>query len=371
MNIQDKPKRLQSLDTLRGLDMFLLMGGNALLAALGILIPIPFFQTLAAQTEHAVWHGVTMEDMIFPLFLFIAGISFPFSLAKQKGMEGKNQADIIRKIIRRGLTLVLLGILYNNFLSFDFEHQRYASVLGRIGLAWMFSALIYLYTRPQTRIGITTLLLVGYWLLLAFVPVPGGNGDPFSMEGSLVGYIDRLLLPGKLYLGVHDPEGILGLIPAIGTASLGMLTGEWIRLKREGLTETRKVIGLLGCGVALIGLGLLWDIIFPINKNLWTSSFTCLVGGISMVLFALFYYVIDIQNHRSWTLFFRVIGMNSITIYLAQCFIDFNYTNQMVFGGLASLFPETAQPLVMAIGYTALTWGFLYLLYRQKIFLKV
>lgn len=370
METQLKSQRLQSLDALRGFDMFFLMGGDAILVALAVLFPIPFFQTIAEQTEHVAWHGLAFEDMIFPVFLFIAGISFPFSLAKQKE-KGMDTAAIYKKIIRRGLTLVLLGCIYNGLLNLNFENQRYASVLGRIGLAWMFAALIFINTKAKTRVGIVALLLVGYWLLLAFCPAPDGNGDPFSMEGCLVGYIDRLFLPGKLYKGIHDPEGILGIIPAIGTASLGMLTGEWIKLKREGLSEMRKVYCLLACGAGLIVIGILWNFVFPINKNLWSSSFTCVVGGIAMILFALFYYVIDIKECRKWTLFFRVIGMNSITIYIAQHFFNFSFTNQLIFGGLASLFPETAQPLILAFGYTALTWGFLYFLYKQKIFLKV
>ena len=151
-------------------------------------------------------------------------------------------------------------------------------------------------------------------------PAPDGNGDPFSMEGSLVGYVDRMFLPGQLYLGIHDPEGLLGIIPAVGTASLGMLTGEWI--KREGLPELRKVVLLACAGVMLVVVGWIWDLVFPINKNLWTSSFACLVGGISMLLFALFYYLIDVRHCHRWTLFFRVIGMNSITsIWLSASLI--------------------------------------------------
>ena len=148
-----------------------------------------------------------------------------------------------------------------------------------------------------------------------------------------------------------------------------MLTGEWI--KREGLPELRKVALLACAGVVLVVAGWIWDLVFPINKNLWTSSFACLVGGISMLLFALFYCLIDVRHCHRWTLFFRVIGMNSITIYLAQRFIDFDYTGRSLFGGLASLFPESFQPLILALAYIAVCWGFLYLLYRQRIFLKV
>ena len=370
MKKEVKSQRLQSLDALRGFDMFFIIGDGAIFAGLATLIPIPFFQTIAHQMEHVPWNGFAFEDMIFPLFLFIAGISFPYSLEKQRA-SGMNQAAIYKKIIRRGLTLVLLGCIYNGLLDFDFEHQRYASVLARIGLAWMFGTLIFLNTKVRTRIGIVAALFVGYWLLLAFCPAPDGNGDPFSMEGCLVGYVDRMLLPGRLHLTVHDPEGILSTIPAIGTALLGMLTGEWIKFKKEGLTEVRKIQVLLASGFGLIVLGLIWNLFFPINKNLWTSSFACLVGGISMILFATFYYIIDVKNCRKWTLFFRVIGLNSITIYLAQSFIDFEFTSKAVFGGLVTSFPEQAQPFLFAAAYIAVCWGFLYVLYKQKIFLKV
>lgn len=371
MEKQKQSQRLASLDALRGFDMFFIMGGGSLFVALATLFPTPFFQAIAGQMQHVPWHGLAVEDMIFPLFLFIAGISFPFSLAKQREHKLTDTA-IYRKVIRRGLTLVLLGFIYNGLLDFNFEQQRYASVLGRIGLAWMFAALIYVNTRTITRICIVASLLIGYWLLLAFCPAPdGGGAGAFTMEGCLVGYVDRVLLPGRLHLTIHDPEGLLAILPAIGTALLGMFTGEFIKLQKKGLTEEKKVLWLLAAGGLLIVVGVLWGLFFPINKNLWTSSFVCTVGGISMILFALFYYVIDVKNCKGWTLFFTVIGMNSITIYLAQRFIRFSYTADSVFGGLAKLMPEAAQPLVGAIAYIAVCWAFLYFLYRQRIFLKV
>lgn len=372
MEIQNQQsRRLRSLDALRGFDMLFIMGGGAIFVALATLFPTPFFQAIAEQMEHVEWDGFHVEDMIFSLFLFIAGISFPFSLAKQRE-RGMNDAAIYRKIVRRGLTLVLLGFIYNGLLNFDFEHQRYASVLGRIGLAWMFAALIFVNTKTITRVWITAAILVGYWLLLAFVPAPDGNGaGAFTLEGSLVGYIDRILLPGRLHLKIHDPEGLLSTVPAISTALLGMFAGELVKLQRDGLSETKKVAYMLGAGLALLVVGCVWDTFFPINKNLWTSSFVCFVGGLSMLLFSLFYYIIDVKGYQRWTLFFTVIGMNSITIYLAQKFINFRYTSNALFGGVANLMPEDAQPLVGAIGYVAVCWAFLYFLYRMRIFLKV
>ena len=366
------PGRLLSLDALRGFDMVFIMGGAALLAALAQWLPCPFTHALAAQMDHVEWHGLRHHDTIFPLFLFIAGISFPFSLAKQRA-DGKSEGAVHWKVVRRGLTLVALGIIYNGLLShWDLTQARYASVLGRIGLAWMFAALIYLHAGWRRRALYTAALLVGYWLLLRFVPAPdGGGADIYSAQGSLTGYIDRLLLPGKIYYGNLDPEGILGTMPAIATALLGMLTGDWVRLKRQGLTPSRKAAWMAIAAVALLAAGLLWSLDFPINKKLWTSSFVLVVAAYSLGLFALFYYIIDVRGHRRWTLFFTVIGLNSITIYLAQKFIDFHFTVDKLFGGLIRLTPEAAQPFFTAAAYIAVCWTFLYILYRLRIFLKV
>ena len=231
-----KDERLLSIDALRGFDMLFIMGGAALLVALAEWFPCSFTQALAEQMDHVEWHGLRHHDTIFPLFLFIAGISFPFSLAKQR-QKGRSAWAIHRKVIVRGLMLVFLGVVYNGLLDFDFENLRYASVLGRIGLAWMFAALIFIHTGWKARVGITALLLVGYWLVAGFIPAPDGGGeDIFSAQGSIVGYVDRILLPGRIYYGNIDPEGILSVVPAIGTALLGMFTGELVkkRSKEQG-----------------------------------------------------------------------------------------------------------------------------------------
>lgn len=367
-----KTERLQSLDALRGFDMFFIMGGSALLAALATWLPCPFTQELARQMSHVEWHGLVHHDTIFPLFLFIAGISFPFSLAKQR-TGGRSEGAIHWKVIRRGLTLVLLGVLYNGLLStWDFAGARYASVLGRIGLAWMFAALIYLHSGWRSRAGITALILAGYYLLVRFVPAPDGMGeDVYSAQGSIVGYIDRILLPGNIIYGNIDPEGILSTLPAVATALLGMFTGEWVKLERQGLTPARKTVGMLAAGIVLLALGLLWSLDFPINKKLWTSSFVLVVGAYSLLMFALFYWVIDVRGWRRWTPFFTVIGLNSITIYLGQKFINFSFTADKLTGGLIHFLPEQAQPFFTSAAYIAVCWLFLYVLYRNRIFLKV
>ncbi len=363
--------RLQSIDALRGFDMLFIMGGAGLLTALAKWAPCPITEWIAEQMTHVEWHGLRHHDTIFPLFLFIAGISFPFSLAKQRA-GGRSEAAIHWKVIRRGLLLVVLGMVYNGLLNLQFEDFRFASVLARIGLAWMLAALLFLHTGWKARLGITAALLVGYWLVAGFIPAPdGGGADIFSARGSVVGYVDRQWLPGRVLYGDIDPEGILGVVPAIGTALLGMLAGEWVKSERMDFTPSRKALGLLLMGLAALIVGLAWGTVFPINKKMWTSSFVMVVGGYSFLMFALFYYLIDVLQWRRWTLFFTVIGMNSITIYLGQRFINFGYTSDKLFGGLVGLMPETSRDFFAQAAYIAVCWLFLYFLYHKRVFLKV
>jgi predicted acyltransferase len=373
MENENKPavKRLYSLDALRGFDMFWIMGGEGIFAGLATLTGIPIFKWWAEQCEHVPWHGFHFYDMIFPLFLFIAGISFPYSLAKRTAMN-ESRKSIYKHVISRGLILVLLGIVYNNGVSFDFAQLRYGSVLGRIGLAWMFASLIFMNTKLNFRIIWFFVILIGYWVLLLLFPAHDlGSSDIFSREGNLTSYIDRLIMPGKLYLGNHDPEGLLSTVPAIGTALLGMFTGEFLLSKFLNDKPLRKVLCLFLAAVALMVIGKIWDIVFPINKNLWTSSFVCFVGGLSLLLFSIFYLVIDVWKYKKWAFFFVVIGMNPITIYLTERIINFRSATNFLFGGFASLMPETWTPLINGIGVTTIAWVLLYVLYKNKIFLKI
>jgi len=178
-------------------------------------------------------------------------------------------------------------------------------------------------------------------------------------------------MPGKLYLGNHDPEGLFSTIPAIGTALLGMFTGEFMLSKYLSDKPLRKVLYLVLAAIAFMIIGKIWNIVFPINKNLWTSSFVCFVGGLSLLLFSVFYLIIDVWQYKKWAFFFVVIGMNPITIYLAEGIIIFKSANKFFFGGIAALLPEAWAPLIDGIGITAVAWVFLYILYKKKIFLKV
>ena len=366
------PKRLQSLDALRGFDMFWIMGGESIFVGLATLTGWPVLKWWAEQLDHVPWHGFHFYDMIFPLFLFIAGISFSYSLAKRIAMND-SRASIYKHVISRGLLLLLIGIIYNNGVNFDFAHMRYGSVLGRIGLAWMFAALIFMNTNLNFRIVWIIGILIVYWLLFLLFPAHDlGATDPFSTQGNLAGYIDRLLLPGRFCCyEFGDSEGLLSTIPAICTALLGMLTGEFVRSQYLTDKPVRKVLYMVLAAIGLIIIGRIWNIAFPINKYLWSSSFVCFVGGLSLLLFSIFYLIIDIWGYKKWTIFFVVIGLNPITIYLTGRIVNFGNANKFFFRGLTEVMPEAWTPLINGIGITAIGWVFLYILYKKKIFLKI
>ena len=367
--IMKPSERLQSLDALRGFDMLFIMGFAPLIAALCGLWPNAVTEGIARQMGHAAWDGFTHHDTIFPLFLFIAGVSFPFSLSKQRSL-GLTTGTIYAKIVRRALTLVLLGVIYNGLFRLDFENLRIASVLGRIGLAWGVAAVLYLNFGVRGRIAIAGAILVGYGLLSALVAAPDVAGaGPLTREGCLAGYVDRLLLPGRLYGKTFDPEGLLSTVPAVVTAMLGMFTGEFVR--RQDLSGGRKASWMVAAAVVFLAAGLAFNGVVPVNKSLWSSTFVCIVAAYSLAMFALFYYLIDVRGWRRWTLFFRVVGLNSITIYLAQRIVGFGRISDFFLGGIASKCPDALAAVVNSAGYVAVCWLFLYFLYRKNIFLKV
>lgn len=365
-------RRLVSLDTLRGFDMMLIMGLGGLIYSICGALPCGTDCWLAQQMNHVSWNGFRIFDTIFPLFLFIAGISFPFSYAKQID-NGATRCKIHKKIIVRGLVLVLLGLIHSGMLQFKFDTLRFYSVLGRIGLAWMFAALIYVNVRKTGRIIISAVILVGYCLLLCLVAAPDAPAgtDPLSLEGNLVGYVDRMLWPNHLLnrkVG-FDPEGLLSTLPAIVTALLGMFTGDFIRsAKYDG---KQKTLYMLAAAVVLLVLGLVWSRIMPVNKKLWSSSFVLVAGAYSLFMFSIFYWVIDVKGWDGWVLPFKAFGMNSITIYMLTRIISATAIAKFFLGGVASLLPEAWADVVLNAGIYGVCIFAVMFLYNHKIFLKV
>ncbi len=350
--------------------MFWIMGAEEIFHLLAEITGTPFWEAISHQFIHPRWHGFAFYDIIFPLFLFLAGVATPYSIGRQLE-KGKSRQELLFRVIKRGLILVILGIIYNNGLEIrPWEDIRFGSVLGRIGLAYMFANIIYLYTKQRGQYIWIAALLLGYWMLLALNSAPGYPMGDMSMEGNFASYLDTLLMPGKLYLGIHDPEGLVSTIPAIATALMGIYTGNL--LKQTAVENRAKVaIRIAVTGVILILLAQLWNLVFPINKNLWTSSFALQAGGISMLLMSLFYYLIDILGHQTWAYFFKVIGMNSILIYMSPVFINWDFTTEALFGWLGQLVSNPYNAVVLVICSLAIQWAFLYVLYRQKLFLRV
>jgi predicted acyltransferase len=367
---QQSTKRLQSIDALRGFDMLWIMGAPACIAALNALFGGRALEWCNTQMEHVPWNGFHWMDLVFPLFLFIAGVSFPFSLDKRRAKQ-ESEKHIYRHLIKRAVTLVLLGLLYNGILKFPFETARFASVLAHIGLAWLLGAILFMNTRKTFARSLWIVgILLGYGLLNAFVLSPNAVGtNPFVPENNIVAQVDRWFLPGNLYNGNFDPEGILSLIPAVATALMGMISGDFLKSGR--LNPSQKTGLLLLTGIVLILLSMLLSPFIPINKALWSSSFALLTGGISLVLLSMFFWIIDVRGYTRWAFFFRVIGLNSITIYIGQSLINFWDISSLFLGSISLLMPVAARNLLIACGYVAACWLFLYLLYKKNIFIHI
>ena len=368
-----KSDRLLSLDALRGFDLFWIVGGHAIVVALFKLTEWGWVGAIDAQLKHVDWNGFQAYDLIFPLFLFMAGVSTPYSLTRRLA-EGA-RGEVIRKVVQRGLILVLLGIIYNNGLQWKgLENMRLGSVLGRIGLAGMFAQLIFVFNfeTPKRLWYWLAGILLGYWAVMSFGHAPGFASGDLTMEGNFASYVDRLLLPGKLHKKIHDPEGLLAMVPAIGNALLGILAGLWLRRSAEEVSGDRKAAGLAIAGLALLAMGGLWSFVFPLNKHLWTSSFVLWTCGWGSLLLALFYWTIDVRGWlRAFGAFFAVIGMNSVLIYMSGKFLSYDYTARALFGGLASAVPPAVGSLILAVAVFAVEWTLFWFLKRQKIFLKV
>jgi predicted acyltransferase len=358
--------RVHAIDALRGFDMFWIIGADAFFASLLAYFATDWSTRLALQLEHVAWEGFRFYDLIFPLFLFLVGCALPYSLEKYRAKP----SEIYLRIARRVLALVLLGLLANGILKFDWENLRYAGVLQRIGVCYGIGAMIYLHSSLRGQVLIGSAILLGYWAILSWVPSPGGIAGDLSIEGNLAGWLDRRFLPGKIlekYYGYGDNEGLLSTLPAVATVLTGVLTAHGLR---SSVSPWRKLIGLLAAAIACLSLGYLWSFEFPIIKNLWTSSFVLVTTGWSLVLLAAFYFLMDILELRRWAMVFTVIGVNAITIYIAQRFIDFDFMANYFLQGTVRL-AGAVGPSIQLAGVLIAKILFLWLLYSKRIFLRV
>jgi predicted acyltransferase len=377
-----KPARMISLDVLRGLTLgFMILvnnNGDGTRAYWAL--------------KHALWNGFTPTDLVFPTFLFLVGISTVFSTASRLA-QGATRLSLFLHILRRTIILYLLGLLVNSFPFFHLDTMRFYGVLPRIAICYLFVATLYLFS-PGWRDKVVLLVaaLVGYWILMRFVPVPGfglpGRDIPLlDPDRNLTAWLDRQIFsPSHLYEHTRDPEGLLSTLPALGTALIGLLAGLWLKTSRS-LAD--KVRGIALAGLTGVVLGGLWNIWFPLNKKLWTSSFVLFAAGLSLLLLALSIWIVDIRGgeldparRARRYLPFLVFGMNAIASYvlseLLPGILDSVHVapgvNVLLWWYLALLHvvPDVAfASLLYSLSYVALCWVPMYVLYRQRIFFKV
>jgi len=354
--------RFMSLDALRGLDMFFLTGIAGMFQALPGLADSTFCRWLANQCEHPEWQGFTAYDLIFPMFIFIVGVSMPFSFARR--LEADNgKRKLLRHVIIRTITLAILGVFLWQAPGGPNPEYGYYSVLYRIAFSYFFASIIMMNTGIRGQVSWAIGLLAGYYIVMRLVPVPGyGIGD-LSKEGNLSTYLSNLvarhLSPNFRYVFS------LTLIPAISNALMGVLAGHWLR---SSWTPVDKAKGLFLGGSLLFIASFIIHLDFPIIKNLWSPSFTFLTCGISALLLSLFYWLIDIKGYRKWAFFFVVVGLNSITIYVAGWILSFYSLADVIVGRFNF---GAAQALMLATVVAAIKWLFLYYLYKQKLFFRI
>ncbi|HWF13394.1 MAG TPA: DUF5009 domain-containing protein [Candidatus Acidoferrales bacterium] len=349
--------------------------------------------------EHAEWNGWTPTDLIFPFFLFIVGVSLTLSFAARIA-RGISRRALVLHVVRRSAVIFLIGLFLNGFPDFDFSSIRIMGVLQRIALCYLVAGLLYLFTfqtEPradgstyvQANIRVMAIvalsLVIGYWALMTFIPVPGYGAGHLGKDDNLGAYVDRSLMGGHLWSEskTWDPEGILSTLPAIASLLVGILAGEWLRSDRDA---ARKTLGLAAAGLALLIVGRLMHPFFPINKNLWTSSFVLFTGGFAMLALAACYWIIDVRGFRAWAKPFLVFGMNAILAYALAALVsevstDFEFTNSRGrettgHGWIYQrFFVAHFNPLNASLGFAiffvliifVLVWPF----YRWKIFLRI
>jgi len=417
-------QRLMSVDALRGFDMFWIIGADSLVYALHRLSPSGPTSFLADELEHAEWEGFHFYDLIFPLFVFIVGVSLVFSLTKTIERAGRGEA--VKRVFRRGILLFLIGIFYSGGFTSPWPDMRLMGVLNRIALAYFFAGLLFCFFKPRMLVGISVGILAGYWAIMTFVPIRDiqltksnlaalaekagdektatlfkDESNPSAVKDSpawaaaekmfyattnrvtgqfgkglnLANDIDFEYLPGRKYDTFFDPEGFLSTLPAVVTCLLGVFAG--LLLRNQALPDKQKVVWLISFGVAAAVLGWLWNYQFPVIKKIWTSSYVLVAGGYSAILLGVFYLIVDVWKARAWCQPFVWMGMNSITVYLTSNMLGgfrrlaLRFAGGDVRGFLDAHLAKGCGDLAISIVGLLLAFWFVHFLYKRKIFLRL
>ena len=359
--------RLTSLDAMRGFTI-----------AAMILVNYPgSWKFIYGPLEHAEWHGLTPTDLIFPFFLFIVGISIGLSFTKLLE-KGTSKKELYRKIIFRALKIFSVGIFLSLIPNFDFYNIRFAGVLQRISIVFLVCSFIFLNTSSKAQVWMGIITLIAYWLIMTLIPTPGVGEVSLERGINLAAWVDSILLPGRMWQGTWDPEGILSTFPSIVTGITGLLAGHLLLSKR---TPQEKVILFMIFGFVTVTMGYVWGLTFPVNKNLWSSSFVLVTSGLASLLLGTLYYIVDIRNHTSGTKPGIIFGANAIAIYFISDIISILFYSikfgaaslnehfMQTFTG-AGLDPKLVS-MLYAIIFVFINFGIAYILYRKKIFIKL
>jgi predicted acyltransferase len=323
------------------------------------------------QLRHAAWHGWTLTDLVFPFFLFIVGVAMTFSFGHR--LEGGNRRRLHRKVPQRAIVIFALGLLLAAFPDFDLANLRVVGVLQRIALVYLVSSWIVLVTSRRAQGWIVVALLGGYWAAMTWIPVPGVGAGVLTPEGNFAAWIDRFIVPGQMYRGSWDPEGLFSTLPAIATTLLGVFTGYWIRSGRD---RAKIAAGLFIGGSVTLLAGLAWGVWLPINKNLWTSSYVLFTAGAALVVLAFCYWLIDVLGYRRWARPAIVYGLNPLAVYVlsslvAKLLARLGFTHWAYETVLTPWLAPLNASLVFALSWVVLWWSVAALLYRQRIFIKI
>ncbi|MGB3778460.1 MAG: DUF5009 domain-containing protein [Tunicatimonas sp.] len=361
-------QRLLSLDVLRGITIVGMIVVNTPGSWGNVYSPL----------LHAEWNGLTPTDLVFPFFLFMVGISITLALGKRKEL-GVPQSGLIIKIVKRALIIYALGIFLTLFPKFDFANLRYVGVLPRIAIVYLVCSLLFLQLSWRSIAWLSALILVGYWLAMVLIPVPGVGAANLEPGTNLAAWLDELLVPGRMYRDTWDPEGFLSTLPAIVTGFTGVLTGYWLRTSRS---TPEKIIGMMVAGVLACLVGYLWHQAFPVNKNLWSSSYVLVSSGMALLLLGTLYWFVDVKNYRGWTPFFVAFGMNAITAFVLHgviidaFMVPVNASGEVLktvsYQGLVSLgLAAKFASLLWALGYLLLCFIPIWIMYRRNIIVKI
>ncbi len=364
-------ERLASLDAFRGITI-----------AGMILVNNPgSWEHVYPPLRHAAWHGWTPTDLVFPFFLFIVGVAIALALGRRVG-EGHSSGRLHRKILIRSALIFAVGLMLHLFPRFDFASVRIPGVLQRIAIGYLAAALLYIHSGPKARIGLALGSIAAYYLIMKFVPVPGYGAGVWDYNGNLESYVDTRLLAGHLYKPEFDPEGVLSTLPAIGTTLLGTLAGDWLRTSRRAGIKTS---GLVAAGVVLTLAGLALNPYFPINKQLWTSTFVLFTAGTACLLLAACYLLMDGLGFKRWALPFVVLGTNAIAAYIGSSLmvkllrlVKVGSGSEKV-GVMSWVYQHAFVPwagnlngsLAFAVSYVLLWLALVAILYRKRVFIRL